>query len=119
MRWHPIPKDDAWKQAHLVMVKGLGKRLWLRCDICGHTVMAELEAFAASHGLVMLTPLLSISRALRCTQCGERKAWCRPDPHTAAPRERVFLLEAFLDNPRLRVEVRNRVFMLTAFLGCR
>jgi hypothetical protein len=27
MHWHPIPKDDAWKQAHLAMVKGLGKRL--------------------------------------------------------------------------------------------
>jgi len=63
------------------MVKGLGKRLWLRCDVCAHDLMVEPEAFAASHGLDMLTPLFSISRALRCTQCGERKSWCRLEPH--------------------------------------
>ena len=50
------------------MVKGLGKRLWLRCDICAHTVMVEPEAFAASHGLVMLTPLLSMDQRLRFTE---------------------------------------------------
>jgi hypothetical protein len=48
--------------------------------------MVEPEAFAASHGLVMLTPLLSISQALRCTRCGERKAWCRLEPHNTAVR---------------------------------
>jgi hypothetical protein len=83
MRWHPTPKDDAWKQAHLSMVKGIGKRLWLHCDICAHAVVAEPDAFAASHGLDMLTPLLTISRALRCTRCGERKAWCWPEAHRA------------------------------------
>lgn len=83
MRWHPTPKDDAWKQAHLAMVKGIGRCLWLRCDICAHAVMVEPDAFAASHGLDMLTPLLTISQALRCTRCGERKAWCWPEPHRA------------------------------------
>jgi len=82
MRWYPIPKDDAWKQAHLAMVKGLGKRLWLRCDICAYIVMMEPEAPAASNGVDMLTPLLSVSQALRCTRCGERKAWCSLEPHT-------------------------------------
>jgi hypothetical protein len=32
MSWHRTPTDDAWKQAHLAMVEGLGKRLWLGCD---------------------------------------------------------------------------------------
>src|SRR5436190_6469887 len=39
MSWHRTPTDDAWKQAHLAMVEGLGKRLWLGCDGCQHTVM--------------------------------------------------------------------------------
>jgi hypothetical protein len=60
MRWHPTPKDDAWKQAHLEMVKGLGMRLWLRCDICGHGVTVEPATFAASHRPDMLA-LPSIS----------------------------------------------------------
>ena len=34
MSWHHIPKDDAWKQAHLAMLVGLGKRAWLHCDGC-------------------------------------------------------------------------------------
>jgi hypothetical protein len=83
MRWHPAPKDDAWRQAHLATVKGIGRRLWLRCDIRAHAVMVEPDAFAVSHGLDVLTPLLAISQALRCTRCGERKAWCWPEPHRA------------------------------------
>jgi hypothetical protein len=26
MSWHHIPKDDAWKQAHLAMLAKLGKQ---------------------------------------------------------------------------------------------
>ena len=63
MTWHPIPKDDAWKLAYMAMVEGLGKRLWLGCDACQHTV------------------LLTLSRALRCTRCGERKGQARTEPH--------------------------------------
>jgi hypothetical protein len=43
MRWHPEPTDDIWKQAHLAMVEGLGKRLWLSCDQCQHWVMIEVR----------------------------------------------------------------------------
>ena len=32
----------------------------------------------------MHTPLLTISRRLRCTRCGERKAHARPEPRTSA-----------------------------------
>jgi hypothetical protein len=42
MSWH-VPKDDAWKQAHLAMLVRLGKRAWLHCDDCRHSVMAELR----------------------------------------------------------------------------
>src|SRR5262245_31837137 len=81
MHWHPEPKDDSWKQAHLAMVEGLGKRLWLSCDWCQHSVMADVRAFAERHHLDLLTPLLTISRVLKCTRCGERKARCRLEPH--------------------------------------
>jgi hypothetical protein len=30
MSWHHVPKDDAWKQAHLAMLAKLGKRAWLQ-----------------------------------------------------------------------------------------
>ena len=65
MRWHPEPKDDAWKQAHLAMVEGFGVRLWLSCDWCQHWAMVDVRAFAEQHGLDMRTPLLTISRALK------------------------------------------------------
>ena len=62
MDWHPTPKDDAWKQAHLAMLERLGKDAWLRCDGCAHTVMVKPRDFAERHRLDMLTPLLTISR---------------------------------------------------------
>src|SRR4249920_1911707 len=68
MDWHPTPKDDAWRQAHLAMLERLGKDAWLRCDECAHTVMVKPQEFAERHGLDMLTPLLTISRRMRCTR---------------------------------------------------
>jgi hypothetical protein len=79
MSWHP--KDDAWKQAHLAMLVKLGKRAWLHCDGCRHSVMIALDELAQRHRLDMLTPLLTISRAMRCTRCGARKGCCWPEPH--------------------------------------
>ena len=73
MSWHPTPTDDAWKQAHLAMVEGLGKRLWLGCDWCQHAIVIAPRELADWHGLDMLTPLLTLSRALRCARWGERK----------------------------------------------
>jgi hypothetical protein len=114
MRWHPEPTDDVWKQAHLAMVEGLGKRLWLSCDQCEHWVMIEVRDFAEQHGLDMLTPLLTISRALKCSHCGERRelvpagaAWvwhaavglrlclhlCQDLIHRVLHFERVFLVD--------------------------
>jgi hypothetical protein len=46
MRWHPEPTDDIWKQAHLAMVEGLGKRLWLSCDSMG--LWSRCAAFPSS-----------------------------------------------------------------------
>ena len=81
MDWHPTPQDDAWKLAHLAMLECLGKDAWLRCDECAHTVMVKPRDFAERHGLDMLTPLLAISRRMRCSRCGARKGGCRPAPH--------------------------------------
>ena len=69
MSWHRTPTDNAWKQARQAMVEGLGKRLWLGCEGCEHTVMIAPRELADRHGLDKHTPTLS--RALRCTRCGE------------------------------------------------
>ena len=87
MSWHRTPTDDAWKQAHLAMVAGLGKRLWLGCDGCQHTVMIAPRELANRHGLDMQTPLLTLSRALRCSRCGERKGQARLEPHGYGARQ--------------------------------
>jgi hypothetical protein len=34
MDWHYMPKNDAWKQAHLEMLVNLGIDLMLMCDHC-------------------------------------------------------------------------------------
>jgi hypothetical protein len=76
MSWHHVPKDDAWKQAHLAMLVELGKRAWLHCDDCRHSVMIR----AARARPTALTPLLTISKAMRCTRCGARRGCCWPEP---------------------------------------
>jgi hypothetical protein len=81
MSWHHIPKDDAWKQAHLAMLGRLGKRAWLHCDQCRHSVMVEPTELAQRDRRDMLTPLLTISKSMRCTRCGARKGCCWPEPH--------------------------------------
>jgi len=82
MMWHAEPKDDAWRQVHLAHVEGLGQRLWLRCDACGHSITPGPRDFATTHDLEMTTPLLIIAGRLRCTQCNERKAHCWPEPNS-------------------------------------
>jgi DNA-directed RNA polymerase subunit RPC12/RpoP len=77
-----MAKDDAWKQAHLAMLERLGIEAWLRCDGCGHSMLVNPREFAAQHKLDMLTPMLTISRRMRCTRCGARKGHCRPAPPT-------------------------------------
>jgi hypothetical protein len=48
--------------------------------------MVPPRKFAERHGLVMTTPMLSISRRLRCTRCGAKKGGCRPEPHDTRKR---------------------------------
>jgi hypothetical protein len=70
MSWHHIPKDDAWEQAHLGMLASLGKRAWLHCDGCRHSIMIEPHELAQRHWLDMRTLLLTIPKAMRCTLRG-------------------------------------------------
>jgi hypothetical protein len=63
-----------------------GKHAWLRCVGCRHSIMIEPHELAQQHGLEMQTLLLTISKAMRCTRCGARKAccwqkWCGHDRH--------------------------------------
>jgi hypothetical protein len=49
MSWHHIPKDDV----QLAMLARLGKRAWLQCDGCRHSVMIEPHELAERHSLDM------------------------------------------------------------------
>ena len=87
MPWHTIPRDNAWRQVTLASIHGLGQRLWLRCDHCGHDIIAEPITFSEQHQVSTGTPLLSISLRLVCTCCGERKSHCKPEPYTIERRK--------------------------------
>ena len=82
MSGHHVPKDDAWKLAHLAMLIKPGKRAWLHCDDCRHSIMIEPRELGRQHQLDMQTPLLAISKAMRCTRCGARRGCCWPEPHS-------------------------------------
>ena len=43
------------------MLARLGKRAWLHCDGCRHSVMIEPQELAQRYRLDTLTPLLTIS----------------------------------------------------------
>lgn len=86
MEWHRTPKDDAWKQAHLAMLANLNMRLMLRCDACAHTTIEDPRLFAARHNLDLLTPMLTVSKRLRCTKCSARKGRATPEPSDGRPR---------------------------------
>ena len=82
------PQRRAWKQAHLAMLVKLGKRAWLHCDDCRHSIMIEPHELAQRHQLDMRTPLLTISKAMRCARCGARRECCWPEPHNTRGRVR-------------------------------
>lgn len=86
MGWHTVPRDDAWKRVTLDHVAGLGQRIWLRCNACGHDLTMEPDAFSTERHVPMTTPLLSIAHRLVCTRCGARKAHCWPEPYSTTKR---------------------------------
>lgn len=81
MTWHQRPRDDAWRAVTLAQVLGMGHRLWLRCNACGHSTIEEPAALAQRAGLPLTTPLLLIAEALVCSNCGARRAHCWPEPY--------------------------------------
>lgn len=81
MNWHQLPKGDGWRAVTPQSVAALGQRLWLRCNACGHDVMAPALDWCAARGIPPDTPLLTIAQRLRCERCGERKSHCWPEPH--------------------------------------
>lgn len=87
MDWHRTPKDDAWKEAHLDMLAKLDMGLMLRCEGCNHKVIEDPRLFAARHNLDLLTPMLTISKRLRCTKCGEQKGRAVPATSDGKPRQ--------------------------------
>jgi hypothetical protein len=48
------------------MLARLGKCAWLHCDGCRQSILIEPHELAQRHRLDMLTPLLTISKAMRC-----------------------------------------------------
>jgi hypothetical protein len=69
------------REAHLAMLVKLGMGLHLRCDACHHSV----NLFAARNNLHLLTPMLTVSKALRCMHCGARKGRAVPEPSSGRP----------------------------------
>jgi hypothetical protein len=61
-------------------------RLMLRCDACHHATVEDPRLFAARHGLDLLTPMLTLSRKLRCTMCDARRGRAMPEPSDGKPR---------------------------------
>lgn len=81
MTWNSIPKDDAWRQVSLAYVHASGQRIWIHCA-CGRQTVEEPLAYAQIHDISPDTPLLSIARRLRCSQCGERRVQVWPEPYS-------------------------------------
>jgi hypothetical protein len=77
--WHRIPRDNQWKLVTLATCRP-GDELWLRCDWCARTIDIDPKVFEERHKLPLSTPFLSISLRLKCTRCGERKAYCKLKP---------------------------------------
>jgi hypothetical protein len=53
-----------------------------------HSIMIEPHELAQQHQLDMETPLLTTSKAVRCTRCtrcGARRGCCWPEPHDTRP----------------------------------
>jgi DNA-directed RNA polymerase subunit RPC12/RpoP len=92
MDWHSTPKDDAWKQAHLEMLVKLGMELMLRCDHCQHRTVEDPRLFAARYELDIRTPMLTISKALRCSHCGQKRGRAMPEPSNSKPRTQTAAL---------------------------
>jgi hypothetical protein len=57
----------------------------LRRDACHHGVSENPSLFAARHNLDLLTPMLTVSKVLRCTRCGARKGRAMPEPSSGSP----------------------------------
>lgn len=80
--WHGRPpRDGEWRKVTLAYMRDTGQRLWLRCTPCSHERLVEPVEFATEVGLDMRVPLLTVSWALRCSRCGERKAHANPEPY--------------------------------------
>jgi hypothetical protein len=58
----------------------------LRCDQCAHRTVEEPRLFAARHNLDLLTPMLTVSKRLKCTKCGKRKGRATPEPSNGKSR---------------------------------
>jgi hypothetical protein len=54
----------------LEMLVRLGKRVWLHCDSCRHSIMIEPHELAQRYRLDVLKPLLMISKAMHCALRG-------------------------------------------------
>src|SRR5436190_23335986 len=69
--WHALAQCFCWSEN--LLSKGLRQRRY--------GLSFAMRELADRHGLHMQTPLLTLSRALRCTCGGERKAQGRLEPH--------------------------------------
>lgn len=83
--YHPIPKNDAWKQVTIQHVIDRGHRLVLGCCGCQRGETVWPRAYAERHAVPLDTPLLIPERRIRCTVCNGRIVHIMPEPYWMNP----------------------------------
>ena len=77
---HRIPKGDAWRLCILRSILDRGQRLWIVCESCQRSEYRDAPAWIAAHHIELDTPLLTVSRRIRCVRCWRCAVTVRAEP---------------------------------------
>ena len=81
-----FPKDDAWKQCGVRGIVDDGNKLWLHCYGCHRHRYADAREWVEKNDVDLDTPLLLISRRVRCTRCDRLTVTVTAAPYSNLPR---------------------------------
>jgi hypothetical protein len=77
-----FPKDDAWTQCTLRGLLDEDKRLWLHCYGCHRHRYVDTRAWVEKNAVDIDTPILLISRRVRCTRCNRLTVTLAAEPYS-------------------------------------
>jgi hypothetical protein len=80
--YHPLPKDDGWREVTIAYAIENGRRLSLCCVQCQRATYVSAEDLAALYKIDWQTPLLILERSFRCTTCHLRLVHVREEPYS-------------------------------------